>query len=92
MDSPGHAQRFGGGEIASSLVLGDAAGTFEHHRLLAAMQSLPVRWQAALWHVEVLGRTQEEAAPFLGIHAGLVAEVLVQAGKGLRLAYERQGT
>lgn len=85
---------FGSSEVAleANPLVGSAFRALEHGRLFAAMQSLPVQWQVALWHVEVLGRAQEEAAPLMGIHAGRVTELLFQAREGLRQAYDRPGT
>lgn len=95
MDSFGVIQRFGGGrtwEMASEAEppVESAYQVLAHDWIIAAMQSLPEQWQATLWHVEVLGRTPGETAPFLGIHDGAVIEVLVQAREGLRQAYEQQ--
>ncbi|WP_369745621.1 hypothetical protein [Paenarthrobacter sp. AMU7] len=92
MDASGVAQLLDGGDVGSDANPpgGRSLGTFEFGRLLAAMQSLPVQWQVALWQVEVLGRAHEEAAPFTGVHAGLVPEVTSRAGDVLRQAYERE--
>lgn len=95
MDSFAVVQRFGGGctrEIASAAepLAESAFELHAHYRIIAAMQSLPEQWQATLWHVEVLGRSPGETAPFLGIHDGAVTDVLVHAREALRQAYEQQ--
>lgn len=74
----------------TKLLAESAFQVLAHYRIIAAMQSLPEQWQATLWHVELLGRTPGETAPFLGIHDSAVTEVLLQAREGLRQAYEQQ--
>ncbi|MEU4578606.1 sigma-70 family RNA polymerase sigma factor [Nonomuraea sp. NPDC023979] len=52
-----------------------------------AYQSLPERWRAVLWHVEVEGARPAEVAPLLGLSANGAAALAYRAREGLRQAY-----
>jgi len=52
-----------------------------------AFESLPGRWQAVLWYLEVEGMDPHEAAPLLGVTANSAAELLYRARAGMRSAW-----
>jgi RNA polymerase sigma factor (sigma-70 family) len=52
-----------------------------------AFQSLPTRWQEALWYSEVESMTPQEIAPLLGMKANGVAALTYRAREGLRQAW-----
>jgi RNA polymerase sigma factor (sigma-70 family) len=52
-----------------------------------AFQSLPTRWQEALWYSEVEAMTPQEIAPLLGMKANAVAALTYRAREGLRQAW-----
>jgi RNA polymerase sigma factor (sigma-70 family) len=52
-----------------------------------AFQSLPTRWQEALWYSEVESMTPQEIAPLLGMKANAVAALTYRAREGLRQAW-----
>ncbi len=52
-----------------------------------AFARLPERWQAALWHVEIEGKTPAEVAPTLGLTANGVSALAYRAREALRQAY-----
>lgn len=53
----------------------------------AAYRSLPERWQAVLWHIEVEGQRPAEVAPILGLQPNAVSALAHRAREGLRQAY-----
>jgi RNA polymerase sigma factor (sigma-70 family) len=62
----------------------DRAG---HEHILAALQSLPERWQKVLWYTDVLGLKPREIAPLMGIAPNAVSSLALRARKSLRAAY-----
>ncbi|WP_308467650.1 sigma-70 family RNA polymerase sigma factor [Rathayibacter soli] len=52
-----------------------------------AFQSLPTRWQEALWYSEVESMTPQEIAPLLAMKANAVAALTYRAREGLRQAW-----
>lgn len=60
---------------------------FESSAVAAAFNSLPERWQAVLWHVDIEGMKPAAAAPFIGISPNGVSSLLIRAREGLRQAY-----
>lgn len=54
-----------------------------------AFASLPDRWRAVLWYLEVEGLDPHEAAPLLGLEANSTAELLYRARAGMRSAWLR---
>ena len=63
---------------------------FEHATAARAFGSLPERWQAVLWHVEVEGMRPAQVAPLLAISANSVSALVYRAREGLRQAYLAQ--
>ena len=55
--------------------------------IVQAYASLPERWQLALWHTEVEGRSAAEVGLLLGIAPNAVAALTYRAREGLRQAY-----
>lgn len=68
---------FGGGEIDG----------FERAVVRASFQSLPNRWRAVLWYLDVEGRKPREIAPVLGLTPNSVSALAYRARAGLREAY-----
>ncbi|MEZ2391860.1 RNA polymerase sigma factor [bacterium RCC_150] len=60
---------------------------FESGAVAKAFRSLPERWQAVLWHVDVERMKPSAAAPFMGLSPNAVSSLLVRAREGLRQAY-----
>lgn len=63
---------------------------FDHdgnERVLAALQSLPARWQSALWYADVLQEPPRRIGPALGIKPNAVSALVRRARAGLRDAY-----
>lgn len=63
---------------------------FDHdgnERVLAALQSLPARWQTALWYADVLQEPPRRIGPLLGIKPNAVSALVRRARAGLREAY-----
>jgi hypothetical protein len=58
-----------------------------NERILIALQSLPKRWQAALWHAEVLGEPPRRLGPLLGIKPNAASSLLLRARTGLTAAF-----
>lgn len=52
-----------------------------------AFATLPERWQAVLWHLEVEGDTPADIAPLFGLSANAVSALGYRAREGLRQAY-----
>ncbi|WP_170222866.1 sigma-70 family RNA polymerase sigma factor [Nonomuraea turkmeniaca] len=59
----------------------------EKSPIAKAYLSLPERWRAVLWHIEVERSKQAEVAPLLGLSANGVAALAYRAREGLRQAY-----
>lgn len=59
----------------------------EQAPLARAYRSLPERWRAVLWHIEVEGATPAETAPLLGMSARRTARFAREARGALREAY-----
>lgn len=62
----------------------DRAG---NEKVLAALQSLPTRWQTVLWYADVLGEPPRRVAPLMGIAPNAVSALVRRARTGLRTAY-----
>ncbi|WP_285725710.1 sigma-70 family RNA polymerase sigma factor [Psychromicrobium xiongbiense] len=60
---------------------------FESTAVAQAYRSLPERWQAVLWHVDIEGLKPAAAAPFVGLSPNGVSSLLIRAREGLRRAY-----
>ena len=71
------------GERAAS----DPDQRFDNRMVAAAFQSLPERWQAALWYTAVEGMSHAEIAVILGVKPNAVAAVSFRAREGLRQAF-----
>ncbi len=52
-----------------------------------AFATLPERWQAVLWHLEIEGDTPADIAPLFGLTANAVSALGYRAREGLRQAY-----
>lgn len=52
-----------------------------------AFATLPERWQAVLWHLEVEGDSPADIAPLFGLTANAVSALAYRAREGLRQAY-----
>ncbi|MHC6218890.1 sigma-70 family RNA polymerase sigma factor [Arthrobacter sp. MMS24-S77] len=61
--------------------------TFESSTMVKAFTSLPERWQAVLWHVDIEGLKPAAAAPFIGLSPNGVSSLAIRAREGLRQAY-----
>jgi RNA polymerase sigma factor (sigma-70 family) len=60
---------------------------FENTILMLAFRSLPSRWQAVLWHVDVEGMKPATAARAMELTPNAVSSLLIRAREGLRQAY-----
>ena len=60
---------------------------FESGVVAEAFRSLPERWQAVLWYLEVDDMKPAEVAPLLGLAPNGVSALGVRAREGLRQAY-----
>lgn len=60
---------------------------FESSTMVKAFKSLPERWQAVLWHVDIEGLKPAAAAPFIGLSPNGVSSLVIRAREGLRQAY-----
>ncbi|UKA63032.1 sigma-70 family RNA polymerase sigma factor [Arthrobacter sp. FW306-04-A] len=60
---------------------------FESSTMVKAFTSLPERWQAVLWHVDIEGLKPAAAAPFIGLSPNAVSSLAIRAREGLRQAY-----
>lgn len=58
-----------------------------NERVLAALQTLPARWQTALWYADVLQEPPRKIGPALGIKPNAVSALVRRARVGLREAY-----
>lgn len=52
-----------------------------------AFKSLPERWQAVLWHVDIEGLKPAAVAPLVGLSPNGVSSLAIRAREGLRQAY-----
>lgn len=52
-----------------------------------AFKSLPERWQAVLWHLDIEGLKPAAAAPLVGLTPNGVSSLALRAREGLRQAY-----
>lgn len=70
-------------------LVADLAETDHVDRDLAttAFLTLPERWQAVLWHLEVEGATPAEAGEILGLNANATSVLAHRAREGLRQAF-----
>ncbi|MGR0160597.1 sigma-70 family RNA polymerase sigma factor [Paenarthrobacter nitroguajacolicus] len=55
-----------------------------------AFKSLPERWQAVLWHLDIEGLKPAAAAPLVGLTPNGVSSLAIRAREGLRQAYLQQ--
>ncbi|MFP3579748.1 sigma-70 family RNA polymerase sigma factor [Arthrobacter sp. fls2-241-R2A-200] len=70
----------------SDPVLSDLESTI----MAKAFKSLPERWQAVLWHVDIEGLKPAAAAPLVGLTPNGVSSLAIRAREGLRQAYLQQ--
>ncbi|WP_185949531.1 sigma factor [Microbispora sp. KK1-11] len=61
----------------------------ERSPLARAYRSLPERWRAVLWHVEIEGGRPADTGPLVGLSGRAVALLTRRARQGLREAYLR---
>lgn len=71
---------FGGGELS----------VFERGVVQNAYASLPSRWRAVLWELDVEGRSPQEVAERHGMKANAVSALAYRARAGLRESYLQQ--
>ncbi|MDX6234547.1 MAG: hypothetical protein QOH68_3655 [Nocardioidaceae bacterium] len=71
---------FGGGRLED----------FEQAAIRGAYESLPARWRAVLWHLDVEGRKPQEIGPMLKLSPNSVSALAYRARSALREAYLRQ--
>lgn len=64
-----------------------AVSSFERTLVTGAFATLPERWQAVLWYLEVEGMSPPEVAPMLGLTPNGVSALAYRAREGLREAY-----
>jgi RNA polymerase sigma factor (sigma-70 family) len=62
-------------------------GVDDRHLVRDAYETLPDRWQRALWFTEIEGRAKEALIPDLGSSTNAVAALAYRAREGLRQAY-----
>jgi len=55
-----------------------------------AFKSLPERWQAVLWHLDIEGLKPAAVAPLVGLTPNGVSSLALRAREGLRQAYLQQ--
>lgn len=60
---------------------------FESSTMAKAFKSLPERWQAVLWHMDIEGLKPAAVAPFVGLSPNGVSSLAIRAREGLRQAY-----
>lgn len=60
---------------------------FERSVVARAYRSLPERWQAVLWYMEVENLSPAEIAPILGLTPNGVSALAYRAREGLRVGY-----
>ncbi|WP_422758019.1 sigma-70 family RNA polymerase sigma factor [Paenarthrobacter sp. C1] len=64
-----------------------AVQAFESSTVARAFRSLPERWQAVLWYLDVERMKPAAVAPILGVSANAVSALAVRAREGLRRQY-----
>ncbi|MCP2049606.1 sigma-70 family RNA polymerase sigma factor [Paenarthrobacter histidinolovorans] len=64
-----------------------AVQAFESNTVARAFRSLPERWQAVLWYLDVERMKPAAVAPILGVSANAVSALAVRAREGLRRQY-----
>ena len=64
-----------------------AVAGLERSLAARAFTTLPERWQAVLWHLEVEGDSPADLAPLFGLTANAVSALGYRAREGLRQAY-----
>lgn len=62
----------------------------ESSLMAKAFKSLPERWQAVLWHVDIEGLKPAAAAPLIGLTPNGISSLALRAREGLRQAYLQQ--
>lgn len=62
-------------------------GAFDLNAAARAFESLPERWQTALWYSEVEGLAPRQIAPILGMSANGVSALSARAKEGLQSAW-----
>ncbi|MFW0775480.1 RNA polymerase sigma factor [Paenarthrobacter nitroguajacolicus] len=72
--------------VDSDPVLNDLESTI----MAKAFKSLPERWQAVLWHLDIEGLKPAAAAPLVGLTPNGVSSLALRAREGLRQAYLQQ--
>ncbi len=60
---------------------------FESTAVAQAFTSLPERWQAVLWYVDIEGMKPKAASSMLGLSPNGVSSLVLRAREGLRQAY-----
>ncbi|TWP53125.1 sigma-70 family RNA polymerase sigma factor [Lentzea tibetensis] len=68
-------------------VADNAARRAEHSLITRAFTSLPERWRAVLWRVEVEGERPATVAPYFGLSPNAMSALARRAREGLRAAY-----
>jgi RNA polymerase sigma factor (sigma-70 family) len=68
-------------------VADNAARRAEHSLITRAFTSLPERWRAVLWRVEVEGERPATVAPHFGLSPNAMSALARRAREGLRAAY-----
>lgn len=78
-------------QIDSAVAFGNGdLDDFERATIRAAYESLPSRWRAVLWHLDVEGRKPSDLGPLLDLSANSVSALVYRARAGLREAYLQQ--
>ncbi|MEN3537938.1 sigma factor [Microbispora sp. ZYX-F-249] len=72
-----------------SLYVDPELAGLERSPLARAYRSLPERWRALLWHVEIEGGSPADAGPLIGLSGRAAADLTRRARRGLREAYVR---
>lgn len=82
-------QAASGDDVLDFPVLDDdpVVSDFESGIMASAFKSLPERWQAVLWHLDIEGLKPAAAAPFVGLTPNGVSSLAIRAREGLRQAY-----
>ncbi|MBT1671935.1 sigma-70 family RNA polymerase sigma factor [Curtobacterium flaccumfaciens] len=66
------------------------ARELNRHILGRAFTTLPERWQAVLWYLEVEAMKPREVAPLVGLNAGAVSSLAYRARRALRGAWVQE--
>ncbi|MGW5262161.1 sigma factor [Microbispora sp. NPDC004025] len=72
-----------------SLYVDPELAGLERSPLARAYRSLPERWRALLWQVEIEGGRPADAGPLIGLSGRAAADLTRRARRGLREAYVR---